>query len=102
MATSAERLKAIKKALDHPQFYDGDIGADIRWLLRCVERWIPRGREEMAMTGYFLDRITALKQENERLLLERDSARDQFDRHVEWAASKGICGFFDDTKEPSK
>jgi len=33
MATSAERLEAIRKALAHPMFYDGDIGADIRWLL---------------------------------------------------------------------
>lgn len=31
--TSADRIAAIRRALAHPQFYDGDIGADIRWLL---------------------------------------------------------------------
>lgn len=34
----SERLAAIRRALTHPQFYDGDIGADIRWLLALVER----------------------------------------------------------------
>lgn len=32
----SERLAAIRRALAHPQFYDGDIGADIRWLLGDV------------------------------------------------------------------
>lgn len=33
----SERLAAIRRALAHPQFYDGDIGADIRWLLSGYE-----------------------------------------------------------------
>jgi chromosome segregation ATPase len=33
----SERLAAIRRALSHPQFYDGDIGADIRWLLSGYE-----------------------------------------------------------------
>lgn len=32
-----QRLTAIRRALTHPQFYDGDIGADIRWLLQGYE-----------------------------------------------------------------
>lgn len=32
----SHRLAAIRRALAHPQFYDGDIGADIRWLLSDV------------------------------------------------------------------
>lgn len=36
-ASDAERIKAIQKALCHPMFYDGDMGADIRWLLARVE-----------------------------------------------------------------
>ena len=31
-----KRLASIRSALTHPQFYDGDIGADIRWLLSEV------------------------------------------------------------------
>lgn len=30
---TADRIDAINRALAHPQFYDGDIGEDIRWLL---------------------------------------------------------------------
>jgi hypothetical protein len=30
------RLAAIRSALAHPLYYDGDIGADIRWLLANV------------------------------------------------------------------
>ena len=33
----SDRLAAIRIALAHPQFYDGDIGADIRWLLSGYE-----------------------------------------------------------------
>lgn len=28
-----DRITQIRRALEHPQHYDGDIGADIRWLL---------------------------------------------------------------------
>lgn len=32
-----QRLTTIRRALTHPRFYDGDIGADIRWLLSSCE-----------------------------------------------------------------
>jgi hypothetical protein len=38
MRATAERLAAIDLALSHPQYYAGDIGADIRWLLARVKR----------------------------------------------------------------
>lgn len=31
-----DRIAAIHRALAHPMFYDGDMGADIRWLLANV------------------------------------------------------------------
>jgi hypothetical protein len=34
------------------------------------------------------DRIEALTAENERLKLELESAKDMFDRHVEWASEQ--------------
>lgn len=39
MAASSrgERLALIRRALAHPQYYDGDIGADIRWLLEQLD-----------------------------------------------------------------
>ena len=33
MPENYDRVAAIRRALEHPRFYDGDIGADIRWLL---------------------------------------------------------------------
>lgn len=33
-------------------------------------------------------RIAALREERDRLRLERDSAREQFDKHVEWASGE--------------
>lgn len=44
------RLVAIEKALSHHLYYDGDIGADIRWL-------VSRLREQIAMDDYLLDRL---------------------------------------------
>jgi len=35
-----ERLAEIRKALKHPLYYAGDIGADLRWLLQQVD---PKG-----------------------------------------------------------
>ena len=32
----SDRIAAICRALAHPMFYDGDMGADIRWLLANV------------------------------------------------------------------
>lgn len=34
---ASDRIAAIRRALAHPMFYDGDIGADIRWLLKDNE-----------------------------------------------------------------
>jgi hypothetical protein len=34
------------------------------------------------------EQITTLQAENARLLLERDSAKEQFDKHVEWASTE--------------
>jgi hypothetical protein len=50
MATSAERVKAIQRALSHPQFYDGDMGADIRWLL--AENELLRDYERVGARDY--------------------------------------------------
>lgn len=36
-----ERLAAIRKALSHPQFYDGDIGSDLRWCVRELALRLP-------------------------------------------------------------
>lgn len=33
-AVMSDRVQQIERALQHPQFYNGDIGADIRWLLQ--------------------------------------------------------------------
>jgi hypothetical protein len=33
---ATERIAAIRRALEHPLYYDGDMGADIRWLLEIV------------------------------------------------------------------
>ena len=82
--TSNERIAAIGRALAHPQFYDGDMGADIRWLLRENELLRNHCRHQKA-DGDSLE-TPIMKAER-----ERDEARAQFDRHVEWAADHCDC-----------
>ena len=55
----------------------------VEFNLRTFARVILKHAEEVA--------LSAAQQENARLLLERDSAREQFDRHAEWAADHCAC-----------
>lgn len=63
------RLAAIERALLHPRFYDGDIGADIRWLLAENRQFVQR---QQALRG----QIEALP----RLAVKVGGGMVEFDR----------------------
>lgn len=80
MAASDERVKAIQRALSHPQFYDGDIGADIRWLL--AENELLRDYERVNARDYKALEATVLEFVK-RCRDIRDGSPNAFYAHVD-------------------
>lgn len=84
----SEKVAAIEAALSHPVYYDGDIGADLRWCIQQVKGHLPEIDWErmFAMASQVatdnLARAEKAEADCARLLLERDSAREMCDRYV--------------------
>jgi hypothetical protein len=63
-AVMGGRVQQIERALQHPQFYDGDIGADIRWLL---EQNRAQALEIVRMLTQHADDIASFERQRARL-----------------------------------